>query len=98
MIEVRETGTFSAWLEALRDKAAHRRIVQRVSRIEYGLLGDVKALGGGLSEIRVDHGPGYRLYFCRRGEAMLLLLCGGDKGSQTRDVARARKMMEALED
>ena len=57
----------------------------------------MKALGGGLSEIRVDHGPGYQLYFCRRGEAILLLLCGGDKGSQTRDVARARKMMEALE-
>jgi putative addiction module killer protein len=98
MIEIRESGTFSAWLEALRDKAAHRRIVQRLNRIEYGLLGDVKALGGGLSEIRVDQGPGYRLYFCRRGEAILLFLCGGDKGSQTRDVAKARKMMEALED
>ncbi len=98
MNEIRESAAFSAWLEALRDKAAYRRIVLRLNRIEYGLLGDVKALGGGLSKIRVDHGPGYRIYFCRRGEAILLLLCGGDKGSQSRDVARARKMMEALED
>ena len=76
---------------------ARRRIVQRLTRVEYGLIGDVKGLGAGLSEIRVDHGPGYRLYFCRRGEAILLLLCGGDKGSQARDIARAREMMKELE-
>lgn len=98
VIEVKETVVFARWLAGLRDIVARRRILQRIARIEMGLLGNVKTLGGGLQEIRVDHGSGYRIYFIYRGQTIILLLCGGDKGSQSRDIERARVMAGELED
>jgi putative addiction module killer protein len=92
MFEVRQTRTFTEWLSALRDQTARARVVARLRRIELGNLGDAKSVGDGVSEARIDHGPGYRLYFCRRGEVVVIMLCGGDKGSQSRDVERAKAM------
>jgi putative addiction module killer protein len=97
VIDVRQTQEFADWLAALRDRLARQRIAARIERLRFGLLGDVKALGSGLSELRVDHGPGYRLYFIQRGQDLIVLLCGGDKGSQPRDIARARRMIEELD-
>ena len=96
MIEVRQTAQFRDWWHGLRDRRAQRRIADRIARIQGGLLGDVKQFDG-LTEFRIDHGPGYRLYAARRGDVLIILLCGGDKGSQDRDTAKARKMAEELE-
>jgi putative addiction module killer protein len=79
MIEVRQTVEFSEWLDRLKDRRAVDRIAQGVVRLQSGLLGDVKPVGEGVSELRVDHGPGYRVYFVRRGAVLIVLLCGGDK-------------------
>lgn len=98
MIEVRQTEEFAHWLASLRDDVAAKRIKQRIARVQIGLFGDVKSIGDGLSELRVDHGPGYRVYFARRGDVLVILLCGGDKGSQTRNIARAKAMAEQLEE
>ncbi len=98
MIEVRQTEEFAAWLVSLRDALAVKRIKQRIARVQIGLFGDAKPVGHGLSELRVDHGPGYRVYFVRRGAVLVILLCGGDKGSQARDIARAHLIAQNLED
>lgn len=98
MIEVRQTEEFAQWLASLRDGVAAKRIKQRIARVQIGLFGDVKPVGEGLSELRIDHGPGYRVYFARRGDILVILLCGGGKGSQARDIARAKAMAEQLED
>ena len=98
MIEVRQTEEFAQWLASLRDDVAAKRIKQRIARVQIGLFGDAKSVGNGLSELRVDHGPGYRVYFARRGDILVILLCGGDKGSQARDISRAKAMAEQLED
>lgn len=92
MLEVRQTPTFVDWLEALRDRAARARVLARLRRIELGNLGDVRSVGDGVSEARIDHGPGYRLYFCRRGAVVVIMLCAGDKSSQTKDIERAKSM------
>lgn len=92
MFEVRQTAIFRGWMAGLRDQNARRRILQRVARLELGLLGDVKSVGSGISELRVDHGPGYRVYFLRRGNELIILLCGGDKSTQTKDIERARSL------
>lgn len=89
---LQETPTFESWMANLRDKLARAIILRRLDRVAYGNLGDVKAVGDGVSELRVDHGPGYRVYFVRRGDALIVLLCGGDKGSQARDIARAKAL------
>ena len=96
MIEVRQTAVFRKWWHGLRDQRAQRRIADRIARIQGGLLGDIKLLGG-LIEFRIDHGPGYRLYAVRRGEVLIILLCGGDKSSQDRDISKAREMAKELE-
>ena len=98
MIEVRQTEEFAQWLASLRDDVATKRIKQRIARVQIGLFGDAKSVGDGLSELRIDHGPGYRVYFMRRGDILVILLCGGDKGSQARDISRAKAMAEQLED
>ena len=93
MIEIRQTAAFSKWLTSLADLRARERINQRIVRLEGGLFGDVKYFGG-IGEIRIDHGPGYRLYFVRRGNTVVILLCGGDKATQQRDIRRAISMAE----
>jgi putative addiction module killer protein len=89
LIEVRQTDVFAAWFAGLRDHQARARITARIRRLSLGNPGDVKSVGGRVSEMRIDHGPGYRVYFTRRGEVVVILLCGGDKRTQDRDIARA---------
>jgi putative addiction module killer protein len=96
MIEVRQTAAFRAWLSDLRDARARARIAERIRRVGLGNLGDVKPVGAGVSELRIDYGPGYRLYFVRRGGAVVVLLCGGDKSSQGQDIARAMTLAEEI--
>ncbi len=85
---------FGRWLSALRDLKGKVKIIARLERAEQGNFGDVKPLGGGLHEMRVHYGPGYRIYYIQRGEIVYLLLVGGDKSSQAKDIAKARAMME----
>ncbi|WP_409566114.1 type II toxin-antitoxin system RelE/ParE family toxin [Methylobacterium sp. J-059] len=82
----------------MRDPRAKARIAIRIDRLALGNAGDAKPVGSGVSEMRIDYGPGYRLYFIRRGEALIVLLCGGDKGSQQRDIMRARALAADLKD
>lgn len=91
MIEVRQTLEFRDWLASLRDQRARERISQRLVRLQAGLFGDAKFFEG-LGELRVDYGPGYRVYFVRRGNVLVILLCGGDKRTQPADIARAKLM------
>jgi putative addiction module killer protein len=97
MITVHSTQTFQKWFDGLRDSMAQKRILVRIGWLERGNFGDAKSVGGGVSELRMDHGPGYRLYFTRRGQEIVLLLCGGDKSSQARDIALAQKLATELE-
>ena len=98
MFTVLRTDEFKAWSAGLRDLKALARIDARIRRAEMGNLGDVKSVGGGVGEMRIDYGPGYRLYFTRRGLELIVLLCGGDKRTQTADIKRAQKMVAELED
>ena len=85
-------------MDGIADHRAAERIAQRIVRLQAGLMGDVRPVGSGVSELRVDYGLGYRLYFVRRGRVLIVLLCGGDKGSQRRDIARAKALAAELED
>jgi putative addiction module killer protein len=98
VFEVRQTVVFSRWLERLADQRAAERIAQRIVRLQSGLLGDVKPVGDGVSELRVDYGPGYRMYFVQRGKILIVLLCGGDKRTQARDIGAAKALAADLED
>ena len=90
-MDVRYSDRFRRWLSGLKDIRAAARIQIRIDRIERGLLGDVKRFSG-IGEIRIDYGPGYRLYFVERGDTVVVLLCGGDKSSQQRDIRIALEM------
>lgn len=90
MIELIKTNLFDRWLIDLRDRKARARIETRIRRLSLGNPGDVKPVGEGVSEMRIDYGPSYRVYFTRRGPVVVVLLCGGDKGSQDRDIALAK--------
>lgn len=90
LLEVQETEVFRDWLASLRDLRARATIAARVKRLRSGNFGVARSLGGGLHELKVDYGPGYRVYFVNRDRAVVLVLCGGDKGSQDRDIERAR--------
>lgn len=92
MFAIEQTGTYRRWFKKLRDKQARARIRARVRRLEVGHLGDARPVGGGVMEMRVNYGPGYRVYYCRRGQSVVVLLAGGDKGSQARDIKRAIKL------
>jgi putative addiction module killer protein len=94
---IRQSEAFAKWFAALKDRRAKDRIAQRIVRIQAGLVGDVKPVGAGVSELRVDYGPGYRIYFCRRGEDVILLLCGGDKSTQDSDIREARAIAKEIE-
>lgn len=96
MIEVRTTAVFDAWLRALRSGTDRAIIAKRIARLARGLFGDVEAVGEGVSELRIHHGPGYRVYFTRQGSTVVVLLCGGDKGSQARDIVRAREIAQEV--
>lgn len=96
MIEVRQTAVFSKWLDGLRDRSARLRIATRIRRMEFGNPGDVKAVGEGVSEMRITYGPGYRVYFVQDGDTVVILICGGDKSSQSRDIAQAKQMAKEL--
>jgi putative addiction module killer protein len=92
-----QTDTFAKWLNAIRDKKAKARILARLDSAKLGNLGDCKAIGGGIHEMRVHTGPGYRIYFARRKKTMILLLCGGSKSSQARDIERAKRLLKEIE-
>lgn len=94
-MEVLKTAEFERWLDGLADLRAAKRIAQRIARIEGGLLGDVKYFSG-IGEFRIDYGSGYRLYFVQRERTLIILLCGGDKGSQDRDIQRAMRMAKEI--
>ncbi|MFO1343706.1 MAG: type II toxin-antitoxin system RelE/ParE family toxin [Burkholderiales bacterium] len=89
MIEIRQTETYSEWFASLRDRQTRARIDIRIRRLSLGNPGDVKAVGEGVSELRIDYGPGYRVYFVQRGHTVVVLLAGGDKRSQDRDIKTA---------
>jgi putative addiction module killer protein len=92
VIEIQETETFSSWLTALRDDRAKAKIVARVRRLAFGNAGDVKPVGERVSELRIHHGPGYRVYFVQHGNLLILLLCGGDKSTPDKDIDVAKKL------
>ena len=95
MIEIQQTAHFSRWYLALKDHRAAERIALRLVRLQSGLFGDVKFFDG-IGELRVDYGPGYRVYFVQRGDVLVILLCGGDKSTQRRDIARALDMAKEV--
>jgi putative addiction module killer protein len=96
MIDVEETPTFSRWLDVLRDPIAKAKIVSRIRRLAFGNFGDVAPIGDGLSEMRIHYGPGYRVYFMQKGTHFVLLLGGGDKSTQDKDIHRARTLAKDL--
>jgi putative addiction module killer protein len=96
MIEVRQTKTFMEWRTGLRDAVARKRIGARIDRLSFGNFGDAKAVGEGVRELRLDFGPGYRIYFVQRGDVLVILLCGGDKSAQARDIAKAKRLAQEL--
>ena len=96
MFEVRQTLEFSAWLRRLKDANAAARIVARMRRLEQGNPGDSKSVGNGVLEMRIDYGPGYRVYYLHRGTRIVILLCGGDKRTQQQDIRQAQMLAEPL--
>jgi putative addiction module killer protein len=97
LIEVRQTTRFATWLAGLRDERAKARILKRLDRARNGNLGDVAPVGGGVSEMRIFYGPGYRIYFVQQGSELIVLLCGGDKSSQTADIEEAKALAMEIE-
>jgi putative addiction module killer protein len=96
MVEIRKTETFAQWLDGLRDLRARARVQVRIERLAAGNAGDVKAVGEGVSELRIDYGPGYRVYFTKRGRAVVILLAGGDKHTQANDIRIAQRLADNL--
>ncbi len=98
MIEIVKSAAFDRWLTGLRDSRAAARIQARLDRAAGGNFGDVKPIGGGVSEMRIDYGPGYRIYFMRRGHLVVVLLCGGDKSMQEKDIGQAKAIAAQWKD
>jgi putative addiction module killer protein len=98
MTEIRKTDTFARWLDALRDLRARAKVQVRIERLAAGNPGDVKMVGEGVAELRIDYGPGYRVYFKRVGQQIIVLLAGGDKGTQDADIAQALRLARNLEE
>ncbi len=98
MIEVRQTETYAKWFDSLRDRQARARIDIRIRRLSIGNFGDVKPVGEGVSELRIDYGPGYRVYFAQRARELVILLAGGDKRSQEADIKTAIQLLRMLKE
>ncbi|HTA66133.1 MAG TPA: type II toxin-antitoxin system RelE/ParE family toxin [Xanthomonadaceae bacterium] len=98
MIELLKSATFDRWLVALKDRLAKARIEARIRRMSLGNPGDVRPVGEGISEMRIDHGAGYRVYFMRRGPLLIILLCGGDKSTQDQDIVQAKMLARQWRD
>lgn len=96
MLEIRKTDTYAQWIDGLRDLQARARIQVRIERLAAGNPGDVKAVGDGISELRIDYGPGYRVYFTKRGREVVILLAGGDKSTQSADIKIALRLARNL--
>ena len=96
MPELRATDIFVKWLDGLRDRRARARIEARLDRLAVGNLGDIRPVGSGVSELRIDYGPGYRVYFTRKGATLIIVLAGGDKRTQAKDIARAVELAGEL--
>ena len=97
MIEVRTTESFEAWFARLRDRTARLRIQVRIDRLSLGNAGQHRVLTGGICEMKIDHGPGYRVYYVRHGDVVVVLLCGGDKNTQRQDIELAMTLKRMLE-
>lgn len=98
LFRIRETDIFTAWEAALADERVRAAVSARITRLSFGLFGDVATVGGGVSELRIHFGAGYRVYFCRRDRDIILLLCGGDKRSQRNDIRAAKLIAAELDD
>lgn len=96
MIEIRKTETFAEWIDSLGDMRARARVQVWIERLAHGLAGDVKPVGEGVSELRIDYGPGYRVYFKRQGKILIILLAGGDKRTQSKDIKTALRLSRNL--
>jgi putative addiction module killer protein len=92
MIEVRQSETFRRWRNRLKDQRIRAMVASRLDRLAFGNAGDVRPVGAGISELRIDYGPGYRIYYQRRGDTIILLLCGGDKRTQANDIETAKRL------
>lgn len=98
MKTIKSTDTYRSWERKLKDSRARATIIARITRLANGLAGDVKPVGQGVSELRIDYGPGYRVYFQQRGEQLVILLCGGDKSTQQRDIEKAKQLASLWSD
>lgn len=98
MLSFVQSSVFAAWLHGLRDDGAKAQILRRLSSAELGNFGDCKSVGDGISEMRIHHGPGYRLYFMRSGNTVYVLLCGGDKSTQKKDIQTAKKIARSIKE
>ncbi|MHB1752749.1 MAG: type II toxin-antitoxin system RelE/ParE family toxin [Acidiferrobacter sp.] len=98
MIEIKQTATFQRWRKKLKDDRARAIIAARLTRLAYGHAGDTQPVGEGVSELRIHYGPGYRVYCQRRGAALIVLLCGGDKGTQVKDIETAKRLAKDWRD
>jgi putative addiction module killer protein len=94
MIEFKQTEAFRKWRTRLKDERIRVLIASRLDRLAFGNAGDVRPVGRGISELRIDHGPGYRIYFLKRGDTIIILLCGGDKSTQAKDIKTAKRLAE----
>jgi len=97
-MEIRKTEVFTRWLDGLRDISARARVLARIERLAAGNPGDVAPIGEGVSELRIDYGPGYRVYFKKRGRRLIILLVGGDKSTQAKDIRAALRLARGLEE
>jgi putative addiction module killer protein len=96
MIEIRQTEQYAKWFKSLKDRTARLRIDVRIRRLSLGNPGDVKPVGDGISELRINYGPGYRIYFTQRNDELILLLVGGDKSTQWKDIAKAKEIGKSI--
>ena len=98
MIQIQQTETYAKWFAGVRDRVTRARIDIRIRRLSLGNAGDTKPVGEGVSELRVDHGPGYRIYFIQSGEVVIVLLAGGDKSTQDQDIRNAKVLAKDLKE